>query len=116
MATYSRVKLAGSTDGKLIKVVQTATLGTAIHTAPAAGTNDEVHLWAVNSDTVERLLTIEFGGATSPDCLIQVTLPPKSGLIPVCPGLILTNALAVTAFAAAANVIMVGGFANRIAP
>lgn len=113
MTTYTRVKLSGSTDGKMVKVAATATLGTTIHTAHATSL-DEVHLWAVNSDTVERKLTIEFGGATSPDCLIEVTIPPESGLIPVCPGLILTNSLVVTAFAAAANVIMCAGFVNRI--
>lgn len=113
MATFSRVKLSGSTDGKMIKVVQTATLGTTIHAAHATSL-DEVHLWAVNSDTTARKLTIEFGGATSPDCLIEVTIPPESGLIPICPGLILSNSLAVTAFAETANVVMVGGFINRI--
>lgn len=115
MATYSRVKLSASTDGLMIKVAATATAGTAIHTAHATA-QDEVHLWAVNSDSVERKLTIEFGGATSPDCLIEINLPPESGLIPICPGLTLTNSKAVAAFAAAANVIMIGGYINRITP
>jgi len=30
------------------------------------------------------------------------------------PGLLLTNSLVVTAFAATANVVLVGGFVNRI--
>ena len=113
MATYSRVKLSGSTDGRMIKVVQTATAGTTIHTAHATA-QDEVHLWAVNSDTTARKLTIEFGGVSSPDDLIEIEIPPESGLIPVCPGLTLTNSLLVRAFCATANVVMIGGHVNRI--
>jgi len=50
MAIYKR-KLSGSTDGKPIKVVATATAGTTIHTAVAgttAGTFDEIWLYAYN--------------------------------------------------------------------
>ena len=113
MTTFSKVKLSGSTDGRMIKVVQTATTGTTIHTAHATSL-DEIHLWAVNSDTTARKLTIEYGGTSSPDNLIEITIPPESGPIPVVPGFVLTNSLVVTAFAETANVVMVGGFVNRI--
>lgn len=107
-------KLSGSTDGKMIKVVATASTGTTIHTANASTTDDydEIWLWAVNSDTSARKLTIEYGGVTSPDCLIEVTIPPESGLVLVVPGFILRNSLVVTAFAATANVVMIGGYVN----
>ncbi len=111
--TITKLKLSGSTDGKMVKVAATATLGTTIHTAHATDL-DELWLYAVNSDTSARKLTIEFGGATSPDCLIEVTIPAESGLVVVVPGLLLTNSLAVTAFCASANVVMIGGFVNRI--
>lgn len=113
MATYSKVKLSGSTDGRMIKVAATATLGTTIHAAHATAL-DEIWLYAVNSDTTARKLTIEFGGATSPDNLIEQTIQPESGLVIVVPGLILTNSLSVTAFCATADVVMIGGFVNRI--
>lgn len=113
MATYTKVKLSGSTDGKMIKVAATATLGTTIHAAHATSL-DEVWLYAVNSDTSARKLTIEFGGATSPDCLIEQTIQPESGLVLVVPGMLLTNSLVITAFCASANVVMIGGFVNRI--
>lgn len=112
-SAVSKVKLSGSTDGKMIKVAATATLGTTIHTAHATSL-DEIWLYAVNSDTVNRKLTIEYGGATSPDCLIEITIPAESGLVCVLPGLILTNSLVVTAFCASANVVMIGGYVNRI--
>lgn len=113
MAIFTKVKLSGSTDGKMIKVAATGTLGTTIHTADSSDL-DEIWLYAVNSDTVPRKLTIEFGGAASPDCLIEQTIQPESGLVLVVPGLLLTNSLVVTAFCAAANVVMIGGYVNRI--
>lgn len=117
MATVSKILLSGSTDGRQIKVVATATAGTAIHTAGAGNGNttvDEVWLWAVNSDTTNRKLTIEFGGATAPDDLIEQTIPAESGLVLVVPGICIENSVAVAAFAAAANVVMISGFVNRI--
>lgn len=112
---FTKALLSGSTNGRLIKVAATATLGTTIHTA-IAGTSsmDEVWLYAVNSDTVNRKLTIEFGGATAPDNLIEITIPAECGLTCVVPGMLLQNSLVITAFAATANVVMIGGYVNRI--
>ena len=114
MATFIPRFLSASTNGRQIKVTATATLGTTIHTA-VSGTadNDEVYLYAVNSDTVARKLTIEFGGVTSPDDLIEQTIPAESGLELIIPGLKLQNGLVVTAFAASANKIMISGWINR---
>lgn len=118
MSIANKRKLSGSTDGKPIKVVATATLGTTIHTAIAgttAGTFDEIWLWAYNGHTADVVLTIEFGGATVPDQNIVVTIPVKQGLFEVVPGLILQNGMVVTAFAATGNVITLSGFVNQIA-
>ena len=111
--TAAKRKLSGSTNGKAIKVVATATAGTLMHTAHASAL-DEIYLWAVNSDTIGRKLTIEYGGVASPDDLLELTIPAEDGLYAVLPGLILTNSLVVRAFAATANVIMIAGFVNRI--
>ena len=113
MATFSKIQLSGGTTGKNIKVVATATLGTTIHTAHATAI-DEIWLWAVNSDTNNIKLTIEFGGTTSPDDLIELTIPAESGMMPVIDGLTLTNSLVVRAFAGSANLILVNGYINRI--
>ena len=116
MAVYKR-KLSGSTDGKAIKVVQTATAGDTIHTAVAgttAGTYDEVWLWAYNGHTSNVTLTLEWGGATVPDQNIVTTVPFKSGLIELTPGLVLQNGMVIKAFASVANVITIYGFANSI--
>lgn len=116
MATAKKRLLSGCADGKAVKVVATATAGTAVHTAVAgqtAGTYDEVWLWAQNNHTANVVLTIEFGSADAEDNII-VTIPFKSGLVPVVPGLPLQNGMTVKAFAATANVISILGFVNTI--
>ena len=115
MATYSKVLLSGSTNGKGVKVVATATAGTTIHTA-VAGTSsmDEIWIYAVNSSAAVVKLTLEWGEATAPDGNIELTIPSESGLVLVAPGLLLQNSLVVKAFAATANVILIHGYVNRI--
>ena len=107
--------LSGSTNGRNIKVAATATAGTLIHTA-VTGTDDldEIFLYAVNSDTTDRKLTIEFGGVSVPDDLIEVTIPAEDGWYLVIMGLTLQNGLLVRAFASAANVININGYVHRI--
>ena len=115
MATYSKQLLSGSTNGKQIKVVATATAGTTIHTATSGTSNiDEIWLYAVNSDTTARKLTIEWGEATAPDGNIEVTIAPEDGYVLIVPGLVLQNSLVVRAFAATASVILINGYVNRI--
>ena len=113
--TISRQLLSGSTNGRGVKVAATATPGTTIHTAHATSL-DEVWLWCVNTDTAPRKLTVEFGGTTSPDDLIEVSIPSESGLVLVSPGLTVTGGVVVRAFAATANVLVVMGHVNRITP
>ena len=115
MPTIAPLKLSGSTDGRGIKVVQTSTAGTTIHTAVTGTTNfDEITLYAVNSDTTDRKLTIEYGGTTAPDDLIEFTVPAEDGLYLLIDALRLQNASVVRAFCASANVVMIHGFVNRI--
>lgn len=117
----AKIPFSGSTQGQAVKVAATSTPGTLIHTTGVSATiEDEIWLYAFNSDTSDRLLTIEFGGATAPDQNIVLTIPFKAGLIIVVPGIALlgsgTVALTVKAFAATANVITILGFVNRITP
>jgi hypothetical protein len=117
-ATFSKLELSGSTDGKQIKIAATSSPGTAIHTATSSTTTgyDEVWLWAVNSDTVTRLLTVQWGGTTAPDDSIACQIPPTGALpVLIVPGLILQNSLLVKAFCATTNVVMLGGYVNRVA-
>lgn len=115
MAYITKRILSGSTNGRSILVAATATLGTTIHTAVTGTTDlDEIYLYAVNSSASDVKLTIEFGGATSPNDLIEYTVPTENGEHLIVPGFLLQNALVVTAFAGTANVITVNGWVNRI--
>ena len=116
MATFTKVKLSGSTNGRGIAVVSTtAGSGTTIHLAHATAL-DEIWLYAANIDSTARILTVEFGGTTATSDYIQQSIAvTPSGLVLVCAGLILTGSVTVTAFAAAASKIEIFGFVNRIA-
>lgn len=121
MATFSKQKLSGSTNGRGIAVVATATTGTTIHaTGTSATTIDEIWLYANNIHSSAVTLTIEFGGTTVTSDLIQQSVAATpSGLVLVCAGLILTGtgsvATTITAFASVASKIEIFGFVNRIA-
>lgn len=113
MATFSKVVFSGGTSGADILVAATATAGTLIHTANATAL-DEIWLFAQNNHTSDVVLTIEFGGVSSPKDLVIQTIPTKSGLVNVIPGIPLTGSLVVRAFAATTNVISIAGYVNRI--
>jgi hypothetical protein len=118
MATFSKLILSGSTDGRGIKVAATGTPGTTIHTGSSTATTiDEVWLYAMNTSTSSIKLTIEWGGTSSPDDLIEATLTGESGLSLLVPGLVIkgnATPLVIRAFAGSANVITLSGYVNRI--
>ena len=119
MATFTKVLLSASSQGKPIKVAATATTGTTIHaTGTSSSILDEVWLYAYNSATGPVALTVEYGGVTAPDQNIVISIPATSGLTLVVPGLLLTGtgsaANTITAFAGTTNVITVSGYVNRI--
>ena len=115
MATFTKVKLSGSTNGRGIAVAATATLGTTIHAAHATAL-DEIWLYANNIHSSAVTLTVEFGGVTTTSDLIQTSLAATpSGLILICAGLLVTGSVVVTAFAGTASKIELFGFVNRIA-
>ena len=118
MATFTKKKLSGSTDGLGIKVTGTSTGATVtVHTAVAgttAGVFDEIWLYANNTSTSAVKLTLEWGTATAADGNIELTIAAEAGLVLVIPGLILQNTKVVKAFAGTADVILLSGFVNQI--
>lgn len=119
MATFTKTLLSGSTQGKAIKVAATASTGTTIHaTGTSSSIIDEVWLYAYNSHTSAVTLTIQFGGTSTPDNDIKLSIPATSGLTLVVPGLTLTGtgsaANTVYAYAGTTNVITISGYVNRI--
>lgn len=111
--------LSGSAQGRAVKVAATASPGTVIHTTDASdAVIDEVTLYAHNTSGTAVNLTVQFGGTTSPDDDIKLSVPASSGLTFVVPGLPLTgtgsDGNVVRAFAGTANVVTVSGYVNRI--
>lgn len=116
MATFSKAKLSGSTDGKQIVVDATATPGTLIHTAVSGQTDwDEIWLYAYNSHSSAVALTLEWGGVLVPDDLMKWTLPPRElGRILLLDGKLLQNGKLLGAFADTVDVVILDGFVNQI--
>ena len=119
--TFTKLALqpAGTTgDGLGILVAATATAGTAIHTASATATTiDELWLYAYNNHSASVVLTVEFGGVTSPKDVIKSTLTTQSGLVLICAGLVIqgnATAKVVRAFAGTASQVSIFGYVNRI--
>ena len=118
MATYTKTILSGSTDGRGILVAATATAGTLIHTGSGTATTlDEIWLYAVNSDAADVKLTLEWGGVTVSNALIEVTVTAESGLMLVAPGLLIkgnASPLVVRAWASVADDVIIHGYVNQI--
>jgi hypothetical protein len=118
MASFSKIPLSGSTDGRGIHLDDAATPGKTIHTgSTSTSVIDEIWLYAMNYDTTDRKLTIEWGGATAGGDIIEQTITAESGLVLVVPGLIIkgnATALVVAGFAATTSAINIFGYVNRI--
>jgi len=115
MSNFTRHLLSGSTNGKQIKITQTATVGDTIHAAVTGANNiDMIYLYACNITSTSPQLTIEWGGVTVPDDNIEIyDIAPESGYELIIPGLPLQNGLLVTVFASTANVILINGYVDR---
>lgn len=118
MATFTKNILSGSTNGRSILIATTSGTGTTIHTGPTNTAHlHEIWLYAVNADTTARKLTVQWGGTTTPNDEIELTIPAESGLVLVTPGLLIkgaATALVVRAFASAASVVAIHGYVNEI--
>lgn len=118
MTTFTRETLSGSTDGRGIKVVATASPGTTVHTGPSVATTfHEVWLYASNPDIADHVVTVEWGGTSNPDDRIVLLVPAYSGLRLLAPGTPLkgnATPLVIKAFADIANKVTVHGYVNAL--
>ena len=120
MATFSKIPLSGNTSGMgiLVNSGSSGVAGPTIHTgSSSASVTDEVWLYAVNYDTTDRKLTIQYGGVTAGTNEIEFTVKAENGLYLIVPGLILVgNATpkVITAYAATNTSIVLYGYVNRI--
>ncbi len=118
MATFTKRALSGSTHGRGIKIAATSSAGDTVHTASSTSTEGEgdlVTLFAYNSDTAIRTLTLQWGGTSSPDDDIKYAIPPQQGLTLLVPDLLLRNSLVIKAYCDVTNKVTIHGYVNRIA-
>ena len=119
MATFTSVLLSGSSNGKPIASTQIVGPGVTIHVpSTVAGTHDEVHLWAVNNSTHDRLLTVEFGTTALKDNVTFTVPSTGQGAYAIIPGWRLPGSTnTVSAFAASSSspgLMILNGYVNRI--
>lgn len=126
MATFTKVILSGSTDGRSIPVSATAGAIT-IHTATSStSVLDEVYLWAQNNFSQAIDVVIEFGVSNSQVHMASY-VEARSGPQLIVPGLLLRGAATpqvVGAFiqglngsssgVASSSYVSVNGYINRI--
>jgi len=118
--TFSKIPLSGTGNGLglLINSGSSGVAGPTIHTGSTnTSVIDEVWLYAVNYDTTDRKLTIQYGGTTAGTNEIEYTVKAENGLYLIVAGLLLSgNATAklITAYAATNTSIVVYGYVNRI--
>lgn len=116
MATYSKLILSGSVNGKQILIDSTASgSATPIHTSVDGNSSmDEIWLYAYNDATASIQLNILWGGTVEPNDVNRITIPSKIGRTLVIDGKLLQNSLVVEAYASTGSFINVDGFVNRV--
>ncbi len=85
--------------------------GDLIHTASTLF-KDELWMYASNSGVPDRILTLEFGDTTTTDQVI-LTIPGRTFLTPILPGMVLGDGLELTAFADEADAVTIMGNVNQ---
>jgi len=104
---------SGSTNGRLVEIVATATAGTPLATATAVADEiSQIILHAVTTDGSDHTLTVEWGGTGTANQIVK-TIYANDGLQLVINGR-LRGGLTVAAFADTASVINVQVQQNTI--
>jgi len=116
MATYSKIPLSGSLNGKQI-IITAVTSGSAnpIHTAIAGAVSmDEVWLYAYNDATASVQVNVLWGGTVEPNNVYRSTILARSGRTLIADGMLIQNGNLISAYAQVSASIMIDGFVNRI--
>jgi hypothetical protein len=116
MATFTKLMLSGSVNGKQI-LISATTSGSAnqIHTAVAGSSDmDEIWLYAYNEATSSLSCSVLWGGTVEPNDVSRAVIPPRAGRYLLADGKLLQNGLTVSAYGQLTNYIVVDGFVNRV--
>jgi len=115
--TETRIGFSAATNGATMIVNTTSAISPmTVHTTDPGTTNwDDVWIWAANTDTVSRTISLYFGAHSSigDQVVGSYDLPPGGAPVLICPGLFLQNSGVVEAYASIANKINLTGYVNR---
>lgn len=116
---YAVTIASGSTSGRVIPILATATPGTLLHTAVAGATSfDEVYISIANVTAAAATITIEWGGVTDPgDHIVKgLSIPANSTQIMIVPGFRINGGLAIRGFSPTSGALNAAVNNNRITP
>lgn len=115
--TETRIGFSAATNGATMTVDTTSAISPmTVHTAgPGIYNWDDIWIWAANTDTISRTISLYFGAHSSVGDQVvgNYDLPPGGAPVLICPGLILQNSGVVEAYASIANKINLTGYVNR---
>ena len=115
--TETRIGFSAATNGATMTVNTTSAFSPmTVHTAgPGVYNWDDIWIWAANTDTVSRTISLYFGAHSSVGDQVvgNYDLPPGGAPVLICPGLFLQNSGVVEAYASIANKINLTGYVNR---
>jgi hypothetical protein len=121
MATYTKIKLSGSSDGRGIAVASTnSSSPTVIHDTndtDEVDEWDEVWLWVTNNDILnaDEFLTIYWGDTLTRANSIEENITVSQGLKLVVPGFILHSQESISAWGNNdPSALTIFGYVNRI--
>lgn len=119
MATFTKKVLSGSTSGRPIGVLSATAGGdTVIHVGgSASNVKDEVFLYAINKNSQDLVLSLEWGATAASDRkTILVPSFSKYALAEgdVIEGVTAASGIRITAFCSTSDSLLLTGFVNRI--
>jgi len=116
MATYTKLPLSGSVDGKRILITSTTSgSATPIHTVNAGSASlDESWIYAYNDSSSSMVVSFLWGGTVEPNDVIRANITSRSGRVLTIDGMLLQNGLTIKAYATSGSVVSIDGFVNRI--
>jgi len=115
-----RTSLTSAPDSLGIKLSSTnsGALGELVHTHDMAYTDstfDEIHLFAYNDHSSSVTVSLQWGGVTSPDNVIDILVQSKS-FLKIVDGLQISGKKSVSATADVANKVVLYGYAYAHVP
>jgi len=116
MATFTKLPLSGSVNGRQIALSATGSLNAnEIHTTPSGTTSiDEIWLYGYNDSTSSLMVTLLWGGVDDIVDAVRATITPRTGRTLLVDGKVLQNGLSVRGYASISGSIMLDGYVNRM--